>query len=160
MNRMMVGVLAAAFLGGACGMAWAASEPTTATPVSVLDEAHFLAAGDDASKGGDKDAAIQLYQTAIVYAPNDPVPYARLGHYYADIGQPELATQFFNSALNVQPAYAPALEGLALLALAAGNRAGAQAQHDILVRACGATCPETAMVEKAMKESPAAGTKP
>jgi tetratricopeptide (TPR) repeat protein len=160
MNRTMVGVLSAAVLSGACGMAWAASEPVTATPVSVLDEAHFLAAGDDASKSGDKDAAVQLYQSAIIYAPRDPVPYARLGHYYADTGQPELAAQFFNSALSVQPAYAPALEGLALLALAAGNRAGAQAQHDILVRACGATCPETAMVEKAMKEAPAAGTKP
>jgi len=50
----------------------------------------------------------------------------------------------------VEPAYAPALEGLALLDLAAGNRAGAEAQHDILLRACGATCPETAQVERAL----------
>ncbi len=45
----------------------------------------------------------------------------------------------------------PALQGLAMLQLAAGNRAGAQAQHEILLRACGATCPETAEVEKALK---------
>jgi hypothetical protein len=42
------------------------------------------------------------------------------------------------------------LEGLALLDLAAGNRAGAVAQHEVLLRACGATCPETAQVEKAL----------
>ena len=80
-------------------------------------------------------------------------PYERLGSFYADNGQTELATQFFNAALDVQPAYAPALQGLALLALAAGNRAGAEAQRDILRRACGATCPETAQVERALNES-------
>ena len=57
---------------------------------------------------GDKDAAVQLFQSAIIYAPNDPAPYAQLGRYYATTGQNELAAQFFNSALSVQPAYAPA----------------------------------------------------
>jgi len=37
-----------------------------------------------------------------------------------------------------------------LLDLAAGNRAGAEAQRDMLLRACGATCPETAQVERAL----------
>jgi hypothetical protein len=54
----------------------------------------------------------------------------------------------------VQPAYAPALRGIALLDLAAGDRAGAQAQHEVLLHACGASCPETAQVEKALNTNP------
>jgi hypothetical protein len=53
----------------------------------------------------------------------------------------------------VQPAYAPALRGIALLDLASGDRAGAQAQHEVLLHAC-ATCPETAQVEKALNINP------
>jgi hypothetical protein len=40
---------------------------------------------------------------------------------------------------------------LALLNIAAGNRAGAQQQHEVLLHSCGANCPETAQVEKALK---------
>jgi Flp pilus assembly protein TadD len=159
MTRTLTGFLAVAALcaGGAVTPTFAAEE--VAPAVQVLDEAHFLAAADDAAKRGDKDAAVQLFQSAIIYAPNDPAAHERLGHYYAESGQPELAAQFYNSALSVQPAYAPALQGLALLALAAGNRAGAQAQHDILVRACGVNCPETAQVEKALNDG-AGGIRP
>jgi len=121
--------------------------------LAVFDEAHFLAAADDSIKRGDKDGAVQLFQSAIVYAPNDPVPYQRLADFYAGNGQGELATQFFNTALDVQPAFAPAIRGLALLALSSGNRAGAQAQHELLLRACGASCPETSQVEKALRDA-------
>jgi len=161
MKSMLIGFFAAAALVG-CGAAAAA--PAADTPMSgvtVFDEAHFLTAADDSAKRGDKDAAVQLYQSAIVYAPNDPVPYERLAHFYANNGQNELAMQFFTTALDVQPAYAPALQGLALLALASGNRAGAQAQHELLLRACGASCPETTQVEKALNDTAAtSGTKP
>jgi Flp pilus assembly protein TadD len=162
MNRMLIGFLAAAAfaVGGVLPVANAADTPTS--DVTIFDEAHFLTAADDSAKRGDKDAAIQLYQSAIVYAPNDPVPYERLASFYAGNGQRELATQFFSTALDVQPAYAPAIRGLALLALASGNRAGAQAQHELLVRACGAGCPETQQVEKALNDSAAAanGSRP
>lgn len=132
----------------------AETQPTVTAPaVDVLDTPHFLAAANDAATRGDKDAAIQLFQSAIIYAPNNPMPYARLGNFYAGSGQMELASQYYNSALNVQPAYAPALQGLAMLALASGNRAGAEAQHNILLRACGPNCPETAEVGKALSES-------
>ena len=121
-------------------------EPST----PAADESHFLQAAGEAAQGGDVDGAVQLYQSAIIYAPGDPVPYERLAEFYVHTGQPELAHQYFALALDVQPAYAPALQGLALLSLASGDRAGAQAQHEILLRACGATCPETAQVEKAL----------
>jgi Flp pilus assembly protein TadD len=160
-KSMLIGFLAAVAFAG---VGRAAAPPAADTPtseVTVFDEAHFLAAAEDSAKRGDKDAVVQLYQSAIVYAPGDPVPYERLAQFYADNGQKELAMQFFNTALDVQPAFAPALQGLAMLALASGNRAGAQAQHELLLRACGASCPETTQVEKALNDTPAtSGTKP
>jgi Flp pilus assembly protein TadD len=107
-------------------------------------------AAETAVNIGDMDSAVQLYQSAIIYAPGDPVPYERLAEFYVQGGQAELAHQFFALALDVQPAYPPALRGIALLDLAVGDRAGAQAQHEVLLHACGATCPETAQVEKAL----------
>jgi Flp pilus assembly protein TadD len=141
MDRILAAVLVFGLSGS---LAWAQSEPP------ALSEQYFLDRASESVKSGDVDAAAQLFQSAIIYAPNDPVPYHRLGQLYAQSGQRELAQQYFGLALNVEPAYAPALEGLALLDLAAGNRAGAEAQHNILLRACGASCPETAQVERAL----------
>ena len=140
MDRILAAVLVFALSGS---LAWAQSEPP-------LSEQYFLDRASESAKSGDVDAAAQLFQSAIIYAPNDPVPYHRLGQLYAQSGQRALSQPYFGLALNVEPAYAPALEGLALLDLAAGNRAGAEAQHNILLRACGASCPETAQVERAL----------
>ena len=133
---------------------FAASVAVAQIPVSTeppaMDEAHFLAAADNAAKTGDREGTIQLYQSAIIYAPSDPVPYHRLAQYFVRSGEVELAQRYFGLALDVQPAYPPSLAGLAMLEIAAGDRKGAQAQHDILVHACGAKCPETSQVEKAL----------
>jgi Flp pilus assembly protein TadD len=122
------------------------------TPVSIepMDEAHFLAAAADAAQTGDRDGTVQLYQSAIIYAPSDPVPYQQLGQFFAQRGELELAQRYFGLALDVQPAYAPALAGIAMLNVAAGDRKGAEVQHNILLHACGAKCPETSQVEKAI----------
>ena len=141
MDRIVAAVL---IFGLSSSLAWAQADPP------ALSEQYFLDRASESAKSGDLDAAAQLFQSAIIYAPSDPVPYHRLGQMYAQSGQRELAQQYFSLALNVEPAYAPALEGLALLDLAAGNRAGAEAQHNILLRACGAGCPETAQVERAL----------
>jgi Flp pilus assembly protein TadD len=136
----------------ACVALFAVSAALAQTPVSLepLDEAHFLAAAANAAKTGDRDGTIQLYQSAIIYAPSDPVPYHHLGEFFAQHGEVELAQRYFGLALDVQPAYAPALAGIAMLDVAAGDRKGAQAQHEVLVHACGAACPETSQVEKAI----------
>jgi tetratricopeptide (TPR) repeat protein len=161
MKRLMIASFAVAFVASG---AFAATKPHGAHPAKpaahakaapvkpaiTLDETHFLQAADDSSKRGDHSGAVQLLQSAIIYAPSDPVPYQRLAQLYVKDGQSELAQQYFGIALDVQPAYPPALEGIAMLDLASGNRAGAQMQHDILVHACGTTCPETAHVEKAL----------
>lgn len=127
----------------------------SAQDAQSLNEPQLLRSADDAVKTGDTDGAVQLYQSAIIYSPGDPVPYLKLAELYMRDSQTELARQYFSLALDVQPAYAPALQGLALLDLATGDRAGAMAQHEVLLRACGATCPETAQVEKALNTSAA-----
>jgi len=160
MNRFLTGVALAAATTTAAYGASAPNPPTTAAAAAAaqgaepaLSENYFLKAAQDSANSGDSDAAVQLWQSAIVYAPDDPVPYQQLAEFFAHSGQNELAQQYFSLALEVQPAYAPALRGIAMLDLASGNRAGAVAQRDILLHACGASCPETAQVEKALGES-------
>lgn len=148
MHRSVLGLIVMAALVGAPVL-------TSAQEDESLTEPQLLRSADDALKTGDTDGAVQLYQSAIIYSPGDPVPYLRLGELYMRQSETELARQYFSLALDVQPAYAPALQGLALLDLATGDRAGAQAQHEVLLRACGATCPETAQVEKALNTSAA-----
>ncbi len=143
MFRSVLGLATAIALAGFTGFAYAED-------AQVLTEPQLLRSADDAVKSGDATGAVQLYQSAIIYAPGDPVPYQKLAELYVRQTQLELARQYFALALDVQPAYAPALEGLALLDLASGDRAGALVQHEVLLRACGATCPETAQVEKAL----------
>lgn len=126
----------------------AAAAAAAATP-TMFDEAYFLKAAQAAADSGDRDGAVQLWQSAIVYAPSDPLPYQQIASFYAKSKQSELAQRYYSLALEVQPTYAPALRGLAMLDLAAGNRQGAMTEREILVRAC-ANCPETAEVEKAL----------
>jgi len=148
MHRSVLGFVILTALAGAPVLANAQDTPS-------LSEPQLLRSADDALNTGDTDGAVQLYQSAIIYSPGDPVPYLKLAELYMRGSQTELARQYFALALDVQPAYAPALQGLALLDLAAGDRAGAMAQHEVLLRACGATCPETAQVEKALNTSTA-----
>jgi Flp pilus assembly protein TadD len=149
MDRRLIKVVFVAGLmaSGALGPA-AAQDP--AVPSVPMNEMQFVQAAEDAAKNGDIIGAIQLYQSAIIYAPSDPGPYVKLGELLAHNGQPQSAQRYYGLALEVQPAYAPALQGLALLDLASGDRAGAQAQRDVLLQSCGATCPETGQVEKAL----------
>jgi Flp pilus assembly protein TadD len=150
----MVRTIAAAVLFGLSGsFAWAQSEAPAQSEPPALSEQYFLDRASESVTAGDFDAAAQLFQSAIIYAPHDPVPYHRLGQLYAQNGLRELAEQYFGLALTIEPVFVPALHGLALLELASGDRAGAEAQRDILLRACGASCPETAQVERALNES-------
>ncbi len=148
MDRSLVAVLFLAVVASSSGLA-ATSAPFEGD-APLTSESAFLMAAQTAVNIGDMDSAVQLYHSAIIYAPGDPVPYERLAEFYVQGGQSELAHQYFALALDVQPAYAPALRGIALLDLAAGDRAGAQAQHEVLLHACGVACPETAQVEKAL----------
>jgi Flp pilus assembly protein TadD len=133
-QSLIAGILAVGLIGsGAWGAESdnAATTPSDSTPASLppQTEAQFLQQADEAVKAGDAEAAVQLYQSAIVYAPGDPVPYERLAEFYARTGKVELAQRYYGLALDVQPAYAPAVQGLAALPqLAAGDRAATPAK--------------------------------
>ena len=105
MNR----VIAAACLWLACRVRLPGRSPRPRRDRSqpALSEQYFLDRASESAKSGDLDAAAQFFQSAIIYAPLDPVPYHRLGQLYAQSGQRELAQQYFGLALNVEPAYAP-----------------------------------------------------
>jgi Flp pilus assembly protein TadD len=151
---MASGALAATGSGKATAKSPAAAEdPAKAGAPVIFDEAYFLKAAQDAAQSGDEEGAVQLWQSAIIYAPADPLPYQRIAQFYAQQRQSELAQRYYGLALEVQPTYAPALQGLAMLDLATGDRKGAMAQREVLMHAC-ATCPETAQVEKALSENP------
>src|SRR5258708_28853564 len=152
MDRSLVAVVLLVVVASSAGLA--ATRVPFEGDAPLTSESGFLMAAKTAVNIGDMDSAVQLYHSAIIYAPGDPVPYERLAEFYVQGGQSELAQRFFALALDVQPAYAPALRGIALLDLATGDRAGAQAPHEVLLHACGATCPETAQVEKALNINP------
>jgi Flp pilus assembly protein TadD len=147
-------IFAVAALIASTGIGLAAIAPDAASPaapqVPAPDPASLLRDAEAASQRGDLIAAIQLYQSAIIFAPTNPVSYNALAQLHAANGQPELAEKYYGIVLDLDPANAPALKGLALLALANGDRAAAHARHQVLLRACGQTCPETGEVAQAL----------
>lgn len=114
------------------------------------DLARYMAAAGSAQSKGDLVAAAQLLQSAMITSPVATEPYNRLAQLYASAGEESLARKYFAIALNIDPTNAEALKGMALLNLASGDRAGAEAARDLLLKACGKACPETAQVEKAL----------
>jgi Flp pilus assembly protein TadD len=127
----------------------------TLIALAILNHAHaqaldYLHRAEEAAGHGDGLAAIQLFQSAIIYAPATPEPYIGIAGYYSANGQTELAEKYFDIALEMDPANPPALRGLALIALGRGDIAGAEARHRILVEACAPICPEAAEVQGAI----------
>lgn len=132
-------------------LAFVAFAAAPASAVTRAEEmAKYLSEAEAAKTKGDVVAAAQLLQSAIIASPADPEPYNRLAELYRGAGVTQLARKYFGIALNIDPTNATALKGIALLDLAAGDRAGAEAQRDLLVRSCGAACPETAQVQQAL----------
>jgi Flp pilus assembly protein TadD len=142
--------LCAALLSGSALAATVGAADVDTVEESAIQAKAFLQQAENAAQRGDTLAAVQLYQSAIIFAPMDVDVYNQVAQFYASSKQPDMAEKYFDIALDVDPANPLALKGLALLDLAAGNLAGARAQHDLLVRACGESCPETAQVEKAL----------
>ena len=139
----------------AAAVARAAAPPASATATPGPTVESLLRDAQAAGQRGDQTAAIQLYQSAIIFAPLDPGPYNALALLHGTSDQPELAEKYYGITLDLDPANPTALKGLALLELAAGNRASAEARHDILVRSCGQACPETIQVAQALMAGPA-----
>jgi Flp pilus assembly protein TadD len=154
-------LLAAVFLAGAATAEAAVPRRPAATapvpapaPAPPLTSADMLRQAEASAAAGDVLGATQLYQSAIIFAPTDPLPYIALAQFHAMNAEPDLGEKYYLIALELDPANARALAGMALLSLASGDRAGAQARHDLLVRACGPMCPETIQVAQALGAAP------
>lgn len=119
----------------------------------------YLRQAEEAVSRGDDPAAIQLYQSAIIYAPATIAPYIGIAEYFADNNRLDSAEIYFGIALEMEPAQPSALKGLGLLALEHGDVEGAEARHDILMEACAPACPEAAELRNAINTySPSAVT--
>jgi cytochrome c-type biogenesis protein CcmH/NrfG len=110
----------------------------------------YLREAEAAATRGDRLSAIHLFQSAIIFSPARPEPYLGIAEFYAAGNQAMLAGKYFGIALEVDPANPPALKGLAMLALAEGDIAAAEAHHAILMEACAPACPEAAEVQRAL----------
>lgn len=117
------------------------------------DSTRYLGQAEAATKKGDAMSAVQFYQSAIIYDSRDPKAYVALGDFYAAEKNGELSRKYLLMALEVEPGFAPAIKSLALLDLAEGNEASAKERAELLQSACGARCPETAAVQKAISEN-------
>jgi Flp pilus assembly protein TadD len=81
-----------------------ALKPDDAELVSVL--------GLAMAQRGLRDEGVDYCRKAIVLAPLSPVPHFRMGVILAQMGKPVDARACFERALSIDPAYAPATEGL------------------------------------------------
>lgn len=91
-----------------------AAKPATAI-VAPLTASDLMAQARQAQGHGDQELAVRLAQSAIVVAPDRPDTYDTLGDMYAAQNQPEFARSYYNEALSIDPADAPALQALAAL---------------------------------------------
>jgi len=103
-----------------------------------------------AAERGDTRAAVTLLHAAVVADPAGASSYVRLGDLYAAMGRANLARKYFAIALTIEPALPAALKGIAMLDIAAGNKAAAEATIEYLATICGPDCPEAAQIQKAL----------
>ena len=97
-------------------------EDAPADPAGAL-----IAQSRTAMQMGDKDLAVRMAQSAIVAAPARTDTYVALGDVYAASGEAEYAREYYDQALNIDPADAGALKAVASLDRApqrTANRSG------------------------------------
>lgn len=96
--------------------------PARAAPVAAQAGAEdLMRQAGAASAKGDKDLAIRLAQAAIVADPAKPQTYDLLADLYAEQGQSDFASFYYNEALGIDPSDAAATKAVAEL-----NRDGNQ----------------------------------
>jgi Flp pilus assembly protein TadD len=88
----------------------------------------FLTKAAAAEQRGDTAAAVQLFQSAIIYAPADTQPYDQLAGFYARTGRPNLARKYYDLALQIDPQDRAARQGVTQIDQAAGDKSRTSAQ--------------------------------
>ncbi|HKY17612.1 MAG TPA: tetratricopeptide repeat protein [Rhizomicrobium sp.] len=112
MTFRMIPLLAAFLL--AASPVLAAPTSSAKAEISVTVES-LLARAQAAIGKGETELAVRLAQSAIVADPARPTSYVALGNIYAQAGQPDYARNFYDAALNIDPAEPSALKALSAL---------------------------------------------
>jgi tetratricopeptide (TPR) repeat protein len=90
----------------------ALAAPAKEAPITVES---LLTQARAATAKGEIELALRLVQSAIVADPARPTSYVALGDIYAVSGQPDYARNFYDAALQIDPADAGALKAIAAL---------------------------------------------
>jgi tetratricopeptide (TPR) repeat protein len=90
--------------------------PPPPTPADLVNQARA------AQARGENDLAVVLAQSAIVADPAKPSSYDALGDIYAAESQPEFARNFYDKALEIDPADADATKAITALDHAGDTR--------------------------------------
>jgi tetratricopeptide (TPR) repeat protein len=104
-----------------------AAKPATAI-VAPLTASDLMAQARQAQGRGDYELAVRLAQSAIVTAPDHADTYDTLGDMYAAQNQPDFARSYYNEALSIDPADAPALQAIAGLDRGASDQRAANTE--------------------------------
>ena len=121
-----------------------------AAPQAAPTSEGLLRDAQEAARRGDKPAALQLFQSAMIYGATRLEPYLGIAEFHAANDELDLARRHFGTVLEFDPANAAALKGLGLIEIKMGNRTAAEARLALLRRACGPNCPETAQLGQAL----------
>ncbi|NLV26919.1 MAG: tetratricopeptide repeat protein, partial [Methanomicrobiales archaeon] len=78
----------------------------------VTDVDELVKAGNQAQQNNDFEGALEFFNQAITNGSSRPDVYAGMGFALDSMGQYENATEYFNKALEVDPNFKPAIEGL------------------------------------------------
>ena len=90
------------------------TEPTAIHAIPT-DPHHYIDLGRKQEEGGDIDAAIDSYRTAIFHAPRSVPALIVLGDLLGRLGQNDAAARCYRLALLVDPACSSAARNVALL---------------------------------------------
>jgi tetratricopeptide (TPR) repeat protein len=127
-----------------------------AAPALAQGAAAFMAEAEAALARGDRLGAMHLYQSALIQAPATVAPTLALADFHFAGSEWQLARKYYAAVVEMDPANLDALKGLGLSAVALGDAATAQIQHDILVEVCGPACAEAAVLGQALAALPPA----
>ena len=123
-RRAWVGGAVFALVLGSFGMSTLVRNAIWREPVTLWRESvdlaptHFrprLLLGEALQDAGQRDAAIEQYQTAIRLRPTDPTAYVKAGQCFAEVGQFARAREHFLKAIDVAPRDLSARRSLTVL---------------------------------------------
>jgi Flp pilus assembly protein TadD len=120
---------------------------------SARNSAELAERGIDTAARGDLAAAQRLLERAVAANPANARAYAHLGGVHQSMTDTRLARKYYGIALAIDPAEPDALNRIAQLDLAEGNRAAAEQRLRVLRFHC-ETCEQTRDLARVLSSGP------